>query len=230
MPDEIFVLAFDPGETTGWCVIGVDTDTLHGARHANDKLNTKLTTFRYGQIQCFGPTAGWTSMEAAVENDAVDQMLNLANEYNPCCIVFEDFILDPNKAVMTRSMLSPVTVMAKFEFGLQYVRDCGDGSLASMFRLNRSTVKTTFTDVRLKNLGINVDGGHANRHARDAARYAYYFLRDARGASIKAKESRWRAWPQYFADPIVQEIVNNNHYRKQEDKQKRKGTRIGRLG
>jgi hypothetical protein len=225
MTDQCYVVAFDPGQTTGWCVLGVEKETLLGARHVNDRLHEKLTWKEYGQIGCLGPQNGWDANGATSENYGVDHMLDIVNEHIDCAIVFEDFILDFNQATMSRSTLSPVTVMAKFEMGFQYVAGDGDPSvLGRIFRQNRSPVKTTMTDVRLRNLKLY--DMHSGQHARDAMRHAYYFLRNCRGSSIKARELRWRAWPGFFNDPMSEDI-KNDYYKTQE---RRKGTRIERLG
>ena len=228
MNDQCVVIAFDPGQTTGWCVLAVEKDTLMGARHVNDKLQDQLKIFKYGQISCLGPQTGWDSIGAAMENYGVDQMLDLVNDYQLAAIVFEDFIIDFNQVTKVRGALSPVTIMAKFEFGFQYVKGWGeqrdDSLLGQIFRQNRSPVKTTMTDDRLKNLKLY--DRSSGPHARDAVRHAYYFLRSCRGNSIQARTNRWKAWPQFFEDPVIQDI-NNAYYKNQE---RRKGTRIDRLG
>lgn len=235
MKNQCFVVAFDPGQTTGWCVLGVEAEVLNGARAINDNLQNHLIVKRYGEIQCLGPQNGWDSVGAAMENDGVQEMIDIVNEYsinnNKGPIVFEDFIIDFNQITKTRSALSPVTVMAKFEMGFATFNygnsdhpRCYESDLGRIFRQNRSPVKTTMTDDRLKYFGLY--DSHSGQHARDAMRHAYYFLRNCRGNSVKAKETRWRAWPHLFSDPLSEEI-KNNYYRTQE---RRKGTRIDRLG
>jgi hypothetical protein len=228
---QCLVLAFDPGETTGWAAMGVNSEVLYGAKDPNDKLQSQLCLFKYGQITCLGPKTGWTSQGAVMENQGVLRMLELAVEYKDCAIVFEDFIVDFNQITMDRSALSSVTVMAKFEmafdtynYGNSDHPKYNHKNMERIFRQNRSPVKTTMTDTRLTNLGLY--DKRSGPHARDAVRHAYYFLRNCRGASLKAREARWRAWPHIFNDPMPEEI-KNDYYRTQE---RRKGTRIERLG
>lgn len=231
MTDQCYVVAFDPGQTTGWCVLGVEKETLLGARCGNDRLHEKLTWKKYGEIGCLGPQNGWDATGAISENQGVYRMVEIAIEHPGCAIVFEDFILDFNQATMSRSTLSPVTVMAKFEmyyhsynYGNSDHPKYDPSAMERIFRQNRSPVKTTMTDTRLRNLKLY--DMHSGQHARDAMRHAYYFLRNCRGNSIKARELRWRAWPSFFNDPMSEDI-KNDYYKTQE---RRKGTRIERLG
>ena len=135
------VLAFDPGQTTGWCYM---TDT---------------GVWLMGEIDCRDEILG------------VQEMLGMCGQYQQSAVVFEDFILDPGKATMGRELLSPVRVTAMFEFGHAMT---GYGNY--IFLLNRSLVKSTCTDSRLKGWGLY--DKHSGPHARDATRYAYYMLRE----------------------------------------------------
>lgn len=195
------VVAFDPGQTTGWAALTVSREALFGANNIGDGLQKHIVYKQWGEINCLGPLNGWDAIGAELENHGVDQMLDIVNDYDHAPVVFEDFIIDFNQVTKTRSALSPVTIMAKFEMGFQHVRGDGDGAvLGRIFRQNRSPVKTTCTDDRMKLW--NLYDRRSGPHARDATRHAYYFLRQCRGNNPKAAEARWRAWPQYFADPV----------------------------
>ena len=88
--------------------------------------------------------------------------------------------------------------MALLSGGLEYpgnIENCGDG----IFLQNRSPVKTTCTDERLKRW--NLYDRSSGPHARDATRHAFYFLRDCRGSNMEAKQKRHLAWPHLYEDP-----------------------------
>lgn len=179
---KLTVVAFDPGETTGWCAMTVtEVKFLMCAQYR--RLDTEIE-FKTGQIDCRN------------ENRGVDSMIDRMEEYEDSPIVHEDFIVDMNKIDQARWTLSPVRITAKFEYGL-WVR----GLINPFFIQNRSPVKTTCTDDRLKNWGLY--DRNSGRHARDAVRHAYYFLRNCRGTSLKAQETRWKAWPHIFEDPQI---------------------------
>lgn len=182
---ELTVIAFDPGETTGYCIMTVPKVKFLTCAKYN--LEIELAT-QTGQIDCRD------------ENRGVSVMLDVwagLEEFSLCPVIHEDFIVDMNKIDQARHTLSPVRVTAKFEFGA-YQQGFDTGRL---FIQNRSPVKTTCTDDRLKNWGLY--DKHSGPHARDATRHAFYFLRNCRGDSLKAREMRWRAWPHIFEDPQI---------------------------
>src|ERR1700759_3070376 len=179
----VVVLGIDPGQTTGWCAVGVPPEVLSGARSPGDTLNRIVMSdglFDYGQID-----------GAQDENKAVRQLEDLALiDYPDAAVVIEDFIIDFRKITKQRSALSPVRITAKLEYALWAYEENQTGRI---FRQMPSLAKTTMTDDRLKELGLY--DPHSGEHARDAMRHAYYFLRNCRGNSIAAQEFRWRAWP-----------------------------------
>jgi hypothetical protein len=178
------VVAFDPGETTGWCVMSVEKWALDMIIVEKVPLEKSLVHIAYGQILCLD------------ENDGVSRMLDVWAQSPLACVVHEDFIIDFHKIDQARHTLSPVRITAKFEFGA-YLQGLNEEQI---FIQNRSPVKTTCTDERLKNWGLY--DRHSGKHARDATRHAYYFLRTCRGNSLAAEEARWKAWPWLFPDPL----------------------------
>ena len=178
---EISVLAFDPGETTGWCAMTLSKSKFLITKQY--RLDTEVR-FSSGQVNCRDD-----------ENDGVRRLLNVWADFPLACVVHEDFIIDFNKIDQARHTLSPVRITAKFEFGA-YLHGLSEEQI---FIQNRSPVKTTCTDDRMKVWGLY--DSHSGRHARDATRHAFYFFRRCHGDSLKARELRWRAWPLAFEDP-----------------------------
>ena len=196
--NECAVLAFDPGETTGWCaMIGRQDDP------------TDLLYIDYGQIDCvakdlkgwFGNAHKHAGVNLMGENAGISEMVELSlNHFPKSAIVIEDFIPDMKRMDQARHTLSPVRITAGFSFGMSCYR-IGDGRLGDerIFIQNRSLAKTTCTDERLKNWGL-YDHKSGN-HARDAVRHAYYFLRTCKGSNIESLFKRHMAWPHLFGDP-----------------------------
>lgn len=211
------VVAFDPGGTTGWCALGVQPEALWGNGEWESQQNTaplwaNVCHAEYGQIDCDPPGMGLAQMHnghpglsLSGEITGVKQMVNLASVIFPkAAVVLEDFIVDFKQITSERSALSPVRLISAFSYGISE-NDIDDGSSLSRIHIqNRSLAKTTCTDTRLRHWGLHDSGG--GKHARDATRHAYYFLRDCQGPSMKAAEKRWRAWPHLFRDPVIREI------------------------
>lgn len=174
------VLAFDPGETTGWALMGVHQETLDNP--STGTLHNNLQHFEYGQID--GRGIG--------EHLAADNMIRLAVCHPKAAVITEDFILDFNQATSDRHTLSPVRMNAILNYEM-YRND------RNVIVQGRSGVKTTCTDARLKTWGLY--DSRSGAHARDATRHAFYWLRCCRGDSVAAQENRWRAWPHLFSDP-----------------------------
>lgn len=222
------ILAFDPGETTGWCALGVDPATLLGADGPEDVLQKRLLLCDYGEIDC-SATAAATAIPDSIrrhaglnlmgENLGVHKMLKLVNEWPNCTVVIEDFILDMNRADQARHTLSPVRITSAFSYAL-----FADGHNSEHIIVqNRSLAKTTCTDLRLKNWGLYDSG--SGPHARDACRHAFYLLRTCRGAGIESAERRHIVFPDLFDDPVANRLSTPKV-----KKEKPLGERIPNLG
>lgn len=199
------VLAFDPGETTGWCVMAIEAEKLLAGPVVNWD---DLLYCDYGQIDCVSTTVDGWSMAAlktanwntAGENIGVDRMMTLCKTHLMACVVCEDFIPDMKKFDQARHTLSPVRLMAAFSYALHNMNwQSGLAKPTPFFIQNRSLAKTTCTDDRLKNFGLYDSNG--GRHARDATRHAFYFLRDCSIAQNGSAYRRHLAWPHIFGDP-----------------------------
>lgn len=200
-----WTVAFDPGETTGYTVMGCHPSALD-QRYKDEgnilPLEKRLLYIDYGQIDCVGggfedTTHKHAGISFGAEAVGVSRMMDIIWKLPDPAIVVEDFIVDFNKIDQARHTLSPVRIMSMLSYAM-YI-DAEIPFSSRLFVQNRSMAKTTCTDVRLKKWGLySSDSG---RHARDATRHAFYFLRTCRGNSVKAQENRWRAWPDFFKDP-----------------------------
>lgn len=199
-----YVVAFDPGGTTGWTVLGIRPDALLSVY---EDPAAQIHFIDYGEIGSghgdgSEVAAGHPSLNMYGENVAVTKMLDIIDKFPRAAVVFEDFILDPKAATMGRELLTPVRLIAAFSYGYHVEEHKG-----KFFVQNRSLVKTTCTNERLKNWGLFEP--HPRDHIRDATRHAFYFLRQCFGSTVKARENRWRAWPHLFADPMINEKKNS---------------------
>jgi hypothetical protein len=186
----VTVLGIDPGETTGWCVMGVDTHALSSNSVPLERA-VLSGIFKYGQIDCF------------YENNGVQELLDLALiDYPASAIAMEDFVLNFNKADKARHTLSPVRVISKFEYGLWSYEE---HQVNRIHLQSASLAKTTCTDERLKEWKFY--DRFSGVHARDAVRHAYYFLRSVRGNTVSEAEKRWMAWPNMYQDPQFRKPV-----------------------
>ncbi len=221
------VTAFDPGGTTGYCVMGIHPDDLV----AGGGLDNALRLFDYGQIDCgtrhgqtgVGMHRGHDGLNMPGEYRGIIDMLNVWESVDGC-IVLEDFVLDVHKANRGRDLLLPVRIISGFSTLIQY--SFGEKALERIFIQNRSLAKTTCTDDRLKVWGLY--DGHSGAHARDAVRHAFYFLRDCRGNGSDAARKRHCAWPDLFFDPEVHGLARPASRKKASSR--RIGERVTGLG
>jgi len=213
------VIAFDPGGTTGWAAMTVDEACLlgtcpHHSTHG-DSLDACVAVgnWEWGQIDAAnlgstraGETMGYghDAMNLIGENETVNWMLwKCNNELPNAAVALEKFVLDPRAASGKFDLLSPVRIISAFSFGMWAAEVDMPGNHRRFQLINRGDPKRTCTNERMKRWGFKAVVTHNTRHALDASRIAFYFLRDCVGNSEKAREKRWRAWPQHFPDPEV---------------------------
>lgn len=202
------IIAFDPGETTGWSYIQVELAVMVSGIGVTDNI----TTHFHGQIDCgkkqgelnIGDTED-PGLNPTGEAAGVERMLMLCDLYPSAVVVVEDFIVDFKKITKDRAALSPVRITAKLEHGL-WQRN------RTIHLQGRSDAKTTMKDSRLKELGVYERDGGLN-HARDADRHAITWLRRCQ---VK-EQMRHDSWPWMFDAPV---------HRQKKARPKKVGTRI----
>lgn len=147
---------FDPGSTTGWCVVSV--------------WDVALQDIRY---RLLANIAGWSAGEyKGTEADITDQMMELVEAWEGSVnsVGLEDFIL--RKFSMGRELLAPVRIAARFEDRMYTNGKSGLLVPAQQPSLAMSMV----TDERLKLWGF-YNPTIGKPHARDALRHALAYLR-----------------------------------------------------
>jgi hypothetical protein len=175
----LYVVGFDPGQTTGWAALRLDLELLAGGLVAL-ALNGDPSAFAWCAGEFTGP-----------ENHQVDMMMDLLREVwqegeweeGPGSDVFgvaiEDFIL--RMLQKDRALLSPVRITAAFNYA---------GRELPMPRVlqSASDAKSIVTDERLRKMNLLRAG--ASAHATDATRHAVLL---ARKLSDPRALAAWRA-------------------------------------
>lgn len=162
------LLAYDPGGTTGWCVMSMKPRDLLGVR----ELHKAACHFAAGQI-------------VGSEDEQIDQLVELVDHWPEAAVVGEAFwqrIVNPN--LETHEAYSPVRINAVMRWWLA-TED------RFLFKQNPDLAKRTYTDVRLRECKWWLAG---EEHARDATRHAGTFFTRCR----KKPKLRHTAWPVLF--------------------------------
>lgn len=209
--DSPVVVAFDPGETTGWSVMKIHPEALVSD---DVKILSSFEHWSHGQVDC-GSREGVPmvrdifdgqgrleyndlAVNIGAEMEGIDQMLEIVDVWPGACVLIEDFII--RRPDQSRSFLSPVRITAGFDYGL-YQRGY------QSFRQQPSEAKNTATDDRLKSWGLYERAGGLN-HARDADRHAITWLRKC---STK-KRLREACWPHLYGTMQVPKFQGSQEF------------------
>lgn len=164
MDNTIYAFAIDPGISTGWAVIGVDSDSIFGSAPGN------IQDWQFGQID--GPLTG-----------QVVTIRSLIKRFSPAAFISEDF--SPREANSSAEYISPIALrsMCQLAVSIGYIPD-----IPTVHLQMPGLAMSTATDQRLRVWGLYSKG---SRHARDATRHAITFIRRAKSDSRLRREA-WR--------------------------------------
>lgn len=171
----LIVVAFDPGETTGYARLSLSKRLLRkeGTSAALSEM-CRNGRWRHGQ---FGTNPG--KGRVLDEEGSADHMLRLTRlgwveeireeDSDTFVTVVEDFVLF--RSEKSRNLLAPVRLTARFEQLLS-------GSGVRLVKQSASDAKGVVTDARLRRWHVFDDQGDSlGRHSRDAMRHAILFAR-----------------------------------------------------
>lgn len=175
----LYVVGFDPGQTTGWAVLRLDLELLDRGL-VTLALDPNPDVFAWCAGEFTGP-----------ENHQVDMMMELLRDVwregewesgadsDVFAVGIEDFIL--RLLQKDRALLSPVRITAAFNYA---------GRDLPMPRTlqSASDAKSIVTDDRLRRMNLLRSG--ASAHATDATRHAVLL---ARKLSDPRSLAAWRA-------------------------------------
>lgn len=150
--DWLSVVWFDPGGTTGWCVMCVDGDAF---------LKPGLNLERRIVHSAAGEITGTLESQ-------LDEIIDLVDLWDFAAVGTEDFVL--RKYSAGRELLIPVEVNAVLRYWCKTVR-------RELHVQSPSLAKSTMTDERLRAAKLWTIGSD---HARDATRHAMTFMRRCR--------------------------------------------------
>jgi hypothetical protein len=165
------VVSYDPGGTTGWCVMSVSPKSLTLVEKPLQKL---VRHFAAGQV-------------TGTEPEQMDQLSEIVDMWSDAAVVGELFTL--RKFNQSRDLLAPERLNACMEWHLH-------GYGRPLFTQSPEMAKSRWTDERMR--VVHTVGQFwyiaGQEHARDAIRHAATFL----GRARDQPSLRGRAWPHLF--------------------------------
>lgn len=170
MTPELHVLGVDPGGGTGWCRLTVPRLAIFG------REKPEILEWDHGLL------AGDENDQAIALSRIAREVQSLTYKVGPA-IVCEAWDQDPRFKSTDPEALSPVRIGAKLSL-LQRQGQLGDSTLTFQ---GRTIAKTTYTDERLKVLGLYVP----QKDTRDSVRHALTLVRRAR----QSRDLAATLWP-----------------------------------
>lgn len=174
-PGYVKLLWFDPGGTTGWCLMVVHPDAL---TEPDVPILSNIEYKAWGEI-------GGAGMANEGEQLALSRILDLVKGWPLTAVGTESFRL--RQFTKDLELLTPVRINAALKYALWA------GEWGQLWEQQPDLAKKTATDARLKQWGLY--DSHSGPHARDATRHAITFLRRCKGRP----RLREMAWPQLYA-------------------------------
>jgi len=176
------IVAFDPGGTTGWCVMCVEKSAV-----IDPDIKILDNIYHWAQGQISGDSYS-----------KIEEMCDLVAVWSGAPVLTERFTL--RKFVQGDELLLPHDI----NFMLGYI--CSRGGLGSrrfdprpFTQQQPDMALRTATDARLKDWGLYLANGE--EHARDATRHAITLFRRAK----EQRQGRLRKtlWPRLYGVPSV---------------------------
>lgn len=156
---ELHVIGIDPGGTTGWALLTIDSRMMYG------DMPHEILEWDYGEV------TGSEPEQVVSLCRLVRETQSLTYKRGPAVVV-EDFDVQPHNPTTNLELLSPVRLAAM----LAYAQFRGELADARLVLQGRRMAKDTATDHRLRAWGLWVEGSD---HIRDAVRHAVTALRRA---------------------------------------------------
>ena len=170
----IDVIAFDPGMTTGWCIIQSSLSTWIEITSMQEKL--EHSQIQTGEIYSHDDHFVTNDYYHATEMIELVYKLSAQTLGGPLSVVVEDFVI--RTADQKRETMSPVRITSQFDALLRFYMDEGriDWDIERLIQ-SPGDAKRTCSNERLKLWGVY--DSSSGPHQRDALRHAILATRKA---------------------------------------------------